>query len=70
MHLYQIIWKNVKDPEVFELRYHLVSWGIPSLVCLYFVVKKFDVFVPRRTITMLPFMEPRALPCHYDGLKF
>ena len=37
VHLYQIIWKNVKDPEVFELRYHLVSWGIPSLVCCYFL---------------------------------
>jgi hypothetical protein len=39
VHLYQIIWKNVKDPEVFELRYHLVSWGIPSLVCCYFLFK-------------------------------
>ena len=39
VHLYQIIWKNVKDPEVFEIRYHAASWGLPTLVSLYFVLQ-------------------------------
>jgi hypothetical protein len=59
IHLYQIIWKNIKDPEVvissvqlrffcivtigyvqvYELRYHLMAWGLPTLVCIYFVAE-------------------------------
>jgi len=39
VHLYQIIWKNIKDPEVYELWYHITAWGIPTLVCIYFVVQ-------------------------------
>jgi hypothetical protein len=39
VHLYQIIWKNIKDPEVYELWYHIIAWGIPTLVCIYFVVQ-------------------------------
>lgn len=39
IHLYQIIWKNIKDPEVYEIWYHITAWGIPTLVCVYFVVQ-------------------------------
>ncbi|ETV99318.1 hypothetical protein, variant 2 [Aphanomyces invadans] len=44
-HLYQIMWKQNKTPEMYELRYLLVAWGVPSMVLVSFGVQHACGFV-------------------------
>lgn len=34
-HLYQILGRRAKAPEVYETRYHLVAWGVPLLAVVH-----------------------------------
>ncbi|ETV77568.1 hypothetical protein, variant 2 [Aphanomyces astaci] len=44
-HLYQIMWKQNKTPEMYEVRYLLLAWGLPSLIVMAFGVQHACGFV-------------------------
>ncbi|OQS04013.1 hypothetical protein THRCLA_20999 [Thraustotheca clavata] len=44
-HLYQILVKNNKTPEMYEWRYILLSWGVPMFILLMFGVEHLCGFV-------------------------
>ncbi|KAF0719580.1 Aste57867_930 [Aphanomyces stellatus] len=39
-HLYQILWKQNKTPEMYEWRYVLLAWGLPSWILLAFLIQQ------------------------------
>ena len=39
-HLFQLIWLKNRRAYQLEWKYHLLSWGIPGAVCLYFAIRQ------------------------------
>jgi len=39
-HLFQLIWLKNRRAYKLEWRYHLLSWGVPGAICLYFFIRQ------------------------------
>jgi hypothetical protein len=43
-HLYQILGRQSKHPELYEHRYHLLAWGIPAMTVFQLSVEQLSGF--------------------------
>jgi hypothetical protein len=45
-HLYQLIWKKNRKPQQWEPLYHVIAWGIPAAIDIYFFVRQYYFNTP------------------------